>query len=176
MTCCPTGPAACGACCDPVKLAYPLDHLTGWGDALSDPRTDDGWVAWQTAGWQLDRAAAISKHAGGVSESGRFAGEHWTQAEHLPDRGDGFPEWRIRCDQWNPHTRLCEAGEGRPPICSGYPWYGREPYAEASGMLDRTCVFHADLGRTVLPLIAVTEGGTVPACGRQQGAPRRGTA
>lgn len=114
MTACP---ANCGACCDPVILAFPLEGL----QAHDTP-------------------------------SGRFAAKHWRLRDTQPD--DEY-QHHITCDQFDPDTRACLAYENRPPICSGFPWYGREPAAEARN-LPNVCAFHDDVpGRRVLPLVEV---------------------
>jgi hypothetical protein len=51
-------------------------------------------------------------------------------------------------------TRTCTAHDDRPPICSGYPWYG---LLAGSRWLDPPCSFHADT-RVNLPIVAVRHG------------------
>lgn len=111
MTECAPG---CGACCDPVKLRFSVEAMTG--------------------------------------PSAPFAREHWTLIE-ARECAEGT-EYRVRCDVFDPATRRCTAHADRPPICSGYPWYGAEPDPERGRTLDLVCSFQADV-RTVLPIVQV---------------------
>lgn len=58
----------------------------------------------------------------------------------------------FECMHFDKHERRCTNYEGRPEMCSGYPWYGGAP---KEGVLGLTCSFQADLGRTVLPIVEV---------------------
>lgn len=87
--------------------------------------------------------------------SGPFAREHWSVVEHQAAT-DATPElWRVRCDRFDPDTRLCAAHSERPPICSGYPWYGRAP--DPGRVLDPGCAFQVDI-RHLLPIAEVRHG------------------
>ena len=63
--------------------------------------------------------------------SAPFAREHWTQIG-VGFGPDGQTLYRVRCDAFDPRTRLCAAHDQRPPICAGYPYYGDGP----SGLAD----------------------------------------
>lgn len=85
-----------------------------------------------------------------AGESWDFAVEHWTKL------GSEGAEVYYRCDAFDPETRLCTAHDDRPPICSGYPWYGRT--REVLTVLDvvriwrfPSCEFYADLPPEVRP-------------------------
>lgn len=86
--------------------------------------------------------------------SGPFAREHWTVIEVIEDQGH-WPIYHLRCDRFDSHARRCTAYADRPPICSGYPWYGREPSIERAEVLDLMCAFQADVGRTALPIVRI---------------------
>lgn len=103
------GCAACGDCCNPVKISP-------------------------------ERSAEL-----GVSDDadGRFAREHWRPVGQSMLTGHVL----VECDRFDPDTKLCTAHEDRPPICRGFPFYGRPPNLAALGsgqVLDR------DHGRTDL--------------------------
>jgi len=88
--------------------------------------------------------------------SGSFAREHWHEIPELGDydvNGKYFHAYR--CDVFDPHTRTCTAYADRPPICSGYPWYGAQPDRER--VLDPWCAYQADV-RPMLPIVGVTHG------------------
>lgn len=78
--------------------------------------------------------------------SAPFAAEHWTVTGLGSD--EQGPYWHVACDRYDRKTRTCGAGDALPPICSGYPWYGREPrLADLAGV----CGYMRD-ARLVLPL------------------------
>ena len=83
--------------------------------------------------------------------SAPFARKHWTVIEDHPCLPEGIAV-AVRCDGFNPTTRACTAYENRPPICSGFPWYGKAPDPQRA--LNLTCAFIADV-RPVLPLVMV---------------------
>lgn len=154
----------CGNCCDPVLLPLPLAEMTRWATGaitgLPDPADDEGWQAWEAAGWTEEhRQFAIDRMAPDAPRfNADFAAEHWTQlyGPELPHRQGGS---RVVCDAFDTHTRSCtvHAEGGQPPICSGYPRYGSEPgdpsISYGPGM-DPACTFNADV-RTMLPIVEV---------------------
>lgn len=87
-----------------------------------------------------------------VGPSASFAQEHWTVTGER-ERSDGRREIQVSCDRFDRVTRLCAAHDDRPPICSGYPWYGQPP--KELRELDPQCSFVADV-RTLLPIVSVT--------------------
>lgn len=49
------------------------------------------------------------------------------------------------CLAFDEENRLCSAHNDRPPVCRGFPWYGKEPWIEAiKGYTN--CSFWEDLG------------------------------
>lgn len=89
--------------------------------------------------------------------SGSFAREHWTVTHTGEDDVDGSTVYVVRCAKFDPHGRTCTAYGDRPPICSGYPWYGDDPDPDRRG-LNLVCVFQADVRGPILPIVAVTHG------------------
>lgn len=59
----------------------------------------------------------------GATESGDFIREHWTEI------GSELGDHLVRCDRFDPETRLCTAHIDRPPICERFPFYGGQPKA-----------------------------------------------
>ncbi len=58
------------------------------------------------------------------------------------------------CDQFNTETRECMAHDERPGVCSGYPWYGAEPYAAklaAEGLTRAPCGYWFDIPKKERP-------------------------
>jgi Fe-S-cluster containining protein len=86
--------------------------------------------------------------------SAPFAQQHWHEIPDYPDLV-GDQVCAVRCDAFDPDTRECTAYEDRPPICSGYPWYGKTPDRER--LLDPCCSFNADV-RTLLSLTVLSRG------------------
>lgn len=126
------GCARCGDCCEDIYLGSSMENLEKWTtEALRDvpdPSTDEGWLWWISEdrgrdAWRdttLSRDMAVFRYAvgGDWRLNADFITRHW----HETSRDEaGAP--RYGCDRFNAATRLCEAREGRPPVCSGYPWY-----------------------------------------------------
>lgn len=83
--------------------------------------------------------------------SAPFIREHWQVRESGVDPW-GKTQWLSVCDQFDPATRLYTAHDERPPICSGYPWYGK---ARDKNPLDPGCTFNADVPGLLLPLFVI---------------------
>lgn len=73
--------------------------------------------------------------------SQRFCSQHW----HPIARSDEHIV--VECDRFDPVGRLCMAYEDRPPICSGFPYYGRPP---ANGLTSERCSFRADFDLPIM--------------------------
>lgn len=105
----------CGGCCDPVTLDDEnYQKIKFRAEAAPPPEHMDAHLE---AVWLL---------------------EHWTLTETVV----GGVE--MRCDQFDPTTRLCTAHDERPQICRGFPWYQRDPEGANIAGLPR-CSFWADL-------------------------------
>jgi Fe-S-cluster containining protein len=115
----------CGDCCDPVVFTLSRGQVTA---DLADPYV-----------------------AGRARRDLTFIADHWHLIGAHHNIRTGF--FTYRCDKFDPEARLCTAYADRPPICSGFPWYGDEP--RRSLTLSPRCSFQADV-RTMLPIIAVT--------------------
>lgn len=105
----------CGHCCDPV--GFNLDEGL--------PQLYLRWLAYygddtfelDGSQWEKDPAFII---------------KHWSKTN------DGYTQ----CDKFDKATRTCTAYDERPPVCQGYPWYGRAP----DGVhIPPDCSFWADL-------------------------------
>jgi Fe-S-cluster containining protein len=116
-----------------------------------------------------ERAAARLRDAENGDEIGvhnrrnyEFMLEHWrvtrpiVSGEYLTD------SFEVECDQFDRETRTCHAQDNKPPICDGYPWYGRdeddhEGRQPVADQLSPRCSFNADVpGRTFLRIVEVT--------------------
>ena len=147
------GCTRCGSCCDPVLLTpNAADVLAKWADidGIPDPKDDEKWVLWLAVGWideQRDSAIHHYHSDSGNRYAGEFAAEHW-RLRGEPDE-DGWV--RYDCDQFDPATRLCAAGDARPPVCKGYPWYGDGPTAERAESLHGHCSYLLDVAPEARP-------------------------
>ena len=134
------GCARCGSCCDPVVFDDETYRaLATWtAEALRDvpdPAADDGWPWWQEHGWEdRELAEAWYDPEGTGRANADFITEHWHPL------GDGD----YRCDRFDPDHRTCTAHGDRPPVCSRYPWYDREPSGSDTGPPPQ-CSYLADL-------------------------------
>ena len=110
--------SCCGACCEHIWLNTTKKHLS---EQLAVSRV----IIRKTAAWKR------------CATDAQFILKHWHRKV-----GAGKGIWW--CDQFNPDTRLCDAHESRPPICSEYPWYGKRPNILAN-MWER-CSYRVDIG------------------------------
>lgn len=134
------GCARCGTCCENIwcETAQDLPHWTTAAmEGVPDPGTDEGWTHWQSSGWE-DRAKAQRWYDpdGDNRKNAEFIVAHW----HPNDDGETYS-----CDRFDPATRLCTAHDGRPAVCSGFPWYGRDPDDEHIKALPAHCSYLADV-------------------------------
>lgn len=128
------GCAGCGSCCDPVTLDADV-FLAATRRARMQERPDAEDV---------------------------FIARHWHPVGSWKAT-DGTQCISVRCDVFDPETRLCGAYGDRPPVCSRFPWYGREPGAGALPAYPH-CSFLADLrpadrpagSRPLIPLTVIT--------------------
>jgi hypothetical protein len=123
-----------------------LRETIAWGD----PRDDTIWQAWLDS-WPSD-SHNHAKREGYIIDylTAIFVVEHW----HGGVRAKGGATDGWDCDAFDPLTNLCTAHADRPPICSGYPWYGKDPsdVAKKEGWgLSVNCSFWADLPEEVRP-------------------------
>lgn len=131
--------ARCGDCCDPVVVPF---HVETWAV----------------------RQLAEADVAADTRENCEFLLAHWTTTATLvrAEDADVTVGYEVRCDAFNRETRECEAHDARPPVCRGFPWYGRaatdvEGRAPVADSLSPRCSFNQDVpGRALLPLTVVT--------------------
>jgi hypothetical protein len=75
---------------------------------------------------------------------------------------DGHIE--LDCRFYDREHMACRAYDHRPAMCSGYPWYGREPdtsrlYGQCSFLLDVPPSERPEGSRPLIPLTVVTSPG-----------------
>ena len=74
-------------------------------------------------------------------------------------RGDKI---ELECRFYDREHAACRAYGRRPPMCSGYPWYGRDPepgwaYRQCSYLLDVPPAERPAGSRPLIPLTVVTQ-------------------
>jgi Fe-S-cluster containining protein len=93
-------------------------------------------------------------------DNDRFIAGRWHPIGAWRD-DDGVAQLDLRCDAFDPATRLCTAHEDRPPVCRGYPWYGEDPagssralalYPECSYLIDAPPSLRPEGSRPLIPL------------------------
>jgi Fe-S-cluster containining protein len=127
--------ARCGDCCDPVIIE--ADAFLACGER------------------------ARSEEFPHVND--RFIAQHW-QPLSAWRADDGTWCFSVRCGMFDPESRACTAHDTRPPVCSGFPWYGDEPSAGRAHGLELHCSYLADLppdqrkpdSRPFIPLTVIT--------------------
>lgn len=90
----------------------------------------------------VDRAFVF----GPLQPQAQWISDHWAPREHTKD---GV---RFDCVNYDAENRACLAYDSRPPVCSGFPMYGRDTPEGISNV----CGYQAEAGRTVLPLVQIT--------------------
>lgn len=100
----------CGDCCEDIYLTTSKRRLREL--LTEDTATEDNRA----------NARFVLAHWHGGVRAGKGATHHWA------------------CDAFDAETRLCTAHDDRPPICSGYPWYGNEPRVTV-GLLEPRCTY-----------------------------------
>jgi Fe-S-cluster containining protein len=113
----------------------------------------DPWSEWLTY-W---RDGGEENPDAKFDETLRFIGQHMTEV----GRSENID---YQCDFFNHETRLCEAHELRPPMCSGYPFYPGRTDAEVAKLLYSRCSYGLDVSPSLRepgsrPLIPVTVKG-----------------
>lgn len=145
----------CGNCCERIYTGWNLEYLKNAVDkwrAGPDPTTNliefSEWVNDDLESMLRSRRNAIANY--------EFVKDNWVSRNESPPE-DGHENWN--CTRFDTETRMCNAHSDRPPVCSGYPWYGRKPFEDAD--LSPQCSFNADI-KIMLPIVGVTHGNVHP--------------
>lgn len=126
----------CGSCCDPVTVSF--DPQVYAAERLASPEAPQ---------FEPEQRRQYE-----------FFLAHWRVAEGPYPTEEGLPGYKVTCDQYDRDTKTCLAHDTKPPVCYGFPWYGRDPHAPLSQPIARSlspqCSFNADV-RTMLPLTVI---------------------
>jgi Fe-S-cluster containining protein len=125
----------CGLCCRALGIRQPKREL--WSLA----RQGDANGSFTARHWhRISRAEALRRNSG--------------MAYRIQTaRAAALPLYFYECDAFDPATNLCTAHADRPPVCRGFPWYGRAPEA-ASLRPFKECSFWEDVRERQLGLLA----------------------
>ena len=139
--------AKCGDCCQDLYINTSKRRLREI-IAYGDPRDDAVWQAW-IDGWEPDNDNRSKRDDYTYDYlTAIFIVTHWHGG--VRSKGKATDHWD--CDAFDPLTNLCTAHADRPPVCSGFPWYGKTPSAEGiGGGLSSNCSFWADLPEDTWP-------------------------
>ena len=119
----------CGDCCNPIKTSWSPEEI------------------------------AVKLGTKEIDENGSrdftFIANHWS----CISRDEDDRTYDYQCNKFNRVTRMCEAYDERPPICSDFPYYGKEP--EDGRSFEKNCSFWWDVkdrpawARPLLPIVAL---------------------
>lgn len=133
--------ARCGDCCENFPLNTP-ERADIWGRKLL---ASVGRTGAKNTGSGVNRKQAA--WMGNLE----VVGEPWRHE-------DGTMRWHYRCPLFDPVARLCTDHSNRPPVCSRYPWYGRDDHGSYKNLPAR-CSFIADTDDVkMLPIVEVRHG------------------
>lgn len=118
--------------------------------------TPANWVRDMPEGWtpeQVAREAALNRSS--TLRNYAFIGQHWHDL-HTPQSAreaeDEYDAHRYACDAFDPVRRTCTAHSSRPPVCSGYPFYGKPPEPADADALWHSCAYQHDIPREPGPV------------------------
>lgn len=142
------GCARCGDCCTNIQLSAAVAA-------------------------NLDKLRAGEPLPENSDPSYMFVLEHWLEEERQED-GTAIHS----CDRLDAATMMCLAHEDRPPVCSGFPFYGNEvPTDEQIGKMHTRCSYALDIAperrsegaRPLIPLMVVHNAESRPVADQRGG-------
>jgi Fe-S-cluster containining protein len=148
----------CGNCCERIYTGWNLEYLADkaikWENGPDPTKDLAGFYQWMrdATTWENIDLEEMLRTRRNAVENYRFVKVHWESRNDTPPE-DGHENWN--CKMFDTETRMCNAHGDRPPVCSGYPWYGGKPKRDAD--LSPQCSFNADI-KTMLPIVGVTNG------------------
>jgi Fe-S-cluster containining protein len=84
----------------------------------------------------------------------RTVGKSRKDIQFMHDNFVSGEQGGFTCLKFDRQTRSCTAHNDRPSVCSGFPWYGKEPDKMVLGY--GRCTYITDTGVKLLPIVAVT--------------------
>ncbi len=139
----------CGSCCDPVAFDVPeYRRNSTWMEYRDypDPRTRKGWEVWRKLDWVVSDLR--SRKPGRWTRARIIAG--WLDAQFILEHWHDIGTGDAMCDAFDPETRRCTVYDERPPVCSGYPFYGRPPRMD--GAMYPWCGYISDIEPEPVPV------------------------
>lgn len=146
----------CGDCCRLIALRLGVEEMGGRIErarAIVDGSAPD--AADFTEAQRENERDNIRTH--------EFIVAHWHEVSEataltlFPEMvNNDFYGAYYTCDQFDGERNLCMAHDARPPICSGFPWYGASPgVGVAPHRALRRCGYWADVPREDWPATVV---------------------
>jgi Fe-S-cluster containining protein len=132
----------CGACCNPVTLLPErIAYLMAFYHRGNPEETPEAFPELDLADPAVMEQAKVHYH------NARYVVEHWTDRTIDPD---GVVS--LKCPFYDKYTGACKNYDDRPPICSGFPWYG-EPVGvvTTTRQLPPACGYWLDVPFTERP-------------------------
>lgn len=124
----------CGDCCERISLSANWNHIVETVEWARE------WRAWAWENLRDGEDGGMMQADLDHVHNAEFILANWTP---IPEDA-ALPMPRFQCAAFDTVTRTCTAYARRPPICSGYPWYGGEPLTYSPWLSPR-CSFWADV-------------------------------
>jgi Fe-S-cluster containining protein len=140
--------SACGDCCERISIGSTL------ADIRSQMSTSGANVPPEAGrrGLRFRFGGRVGAHA----REAAFILRHWHPTGDVVRSGNRVKQV-LSCDQFDPVHRTCMAHDDRPPVCSGFPFYGQEPHgafreSHCSYLLDVPPADRPEGSRPLIPL------------------------
>lgn len=102
--------------------------------------------------WARAVATVRSRNPDEVDLSGELDREYWANCLFLAAAcrpvGAKDDQVLLACEHYDPAHQMCRAYDRRPPVCSGFPWYRREP---GDGGAEPRCSYWLDVAPAARP-------------------------
>lgn len=114
--------------------------------------------------WARGVATVRRRNPDEVDLSGELDREYWANCLFLAAacRPVGALDGQVflACEHYDDAHQMCRAYDSRPPVCSGFPWYGRKP---GDGGAEQRCSYLLDVppadrpagSRPLIPLTVI---------------------
>lgn len=119
----------CGKCCEAIHIPHSMEkvkRIASIGYSADAKFIAENWIP-----ISREEAFTINPYLAAKAKE-----EH---AGQLLNEGHYYT-----CTKLDKETKLCTVHEERPPICSGYPWYGKMPNIHEV-LYDENCSYKVDI-------------------------------
>lgn len=119
----------CGKCCQAIVLPFDFNHIKVVAERESKHKDGQKTSSFCFA---VRNFKEISKEK--ALEINPYI-ENWPNEQEI--------QFFYKCKQYEPISKKCNVHSIRPEVCSGFPFYGREPFKQA--MYSKNCAFQKDI-------------------------------